>query len=93
MWEAITVLAMGFMTGGATVWLLCGAILWRFGQRCTRLELAVDELQSRALSVKGKEMSEKRWTKRDAEDLEMAQILKQPAASVRKYDNDPLGTL
>jgi hypothetical protein len=82
---------MGFVTGGATVWLLCGAILWRFGQRCTRLELAVDELQSRALSVKGKEMSEKRWNKRDVEDLEMAQILKAAPAHGRKYDNDPLG--
>ncbi len=86
-------LAMGFMTGGATVWLLCGAILWRFGQRCTRLELAVDELQTRALSVKGKEMSEKRWSKRDVEDLEMAQILKQAPAARTKFDNDPLGSL
>jgi len=93
MWEALIVLSMGFMTGGATVWLLCGAILWRFGQRCTRLELAVDELQSRALSVKGKEMSEKRWTKRDAEDMELAQVLKHAPATPRKFDNDPLGSL
>lgn len=91
MWEALIVLSMGFMTGGATVWLLCSAILWRFGQRCTRLELAVDELQSRALSVKGKEMSEKRWTKRDTEELELAQILKQGPTKPRKFDNDPLG--
>jgi len=91
MWEALIVLSMGFMTGGATVWLLCGAILWRFGQRCTRLELALDELQSRALSIKGKEMSEKRWSKRDSDDVEMAQILKQGAPPRRKFDNDPLG--
>jgi hypothetical protein len=91
MWEALIVLSMGFSVGGACVWLLCGAILWRFGQRCTRLEIAVDELQSRALSVKGKEMSEKRWSKRDTEDLEMAHILQKATPPRRKYDNDPLG--
>jgi predicted dienelactone hydrolase len=91
MWEALIVLAMGFSVGGATVWLLGGAILGRFSQRCTRLETAVEDLQNRALSVKGKEMSEKRWSKRDADDAELAQILKEAPTSRRKYDNDPLG--
>ncbi len=91
MWEALIVLSMGFSVGGAVVWLLCGAILWRFGQRCTQLEFALAALQDRTASLKGKEMSEKRWAKRDVEDLEMAQILKQAPAQRRKFDNDPLG--
>jgi hypothetical protein len=36
-------------------------------------------------------MSEKRWSKRDADDAELAQILKEAPTSRRKYDNDPLG--
>jgi len=93
MWDALIVLSMGFMVGGATVWLLCGAILWRFGQRCTRLELAVEDLQARQLTVSNRAASEKRWTKRDAEELEMAQILKHQPLPTRKFDNDPLGSL
>jgi len=91
MWEALIVLSMGFSVGGATVWLLGAAILARFSQRCTKLEVAVGDLQDRALSVKGKEMSEKRWSKRDTEDLEMAKILQETPPIRRKYDNDPLG--
>jgi len=93
MWDALIVLAMGFMTGGATVWLLCGAILWRFGQRCTRLELALEDLQARQLTVKNRAASEIRWNKKDAEDMELAQVLKHAPAARRKFDNDPLGEL
>lgn len=91
MWDALIVLAMGIIGGGACVWLLSGAVFVRFHQRCTKLEVAVDDLQQRALSVRGKEMSEKRWSKKDVEDLEMAQILKAAPSRSRKYDNDPLG--
>jgi hypothetical protein len=63
-----------------------------FKRRCTSLEWAVGELQTKASSFRGKELAEKRWTKEKAFDAEMAQVLHAPAAPRRKYDNDPLGT-
>lgn len=93
MWEALIVLSSGFLVGGATVWLLGGLISWRLSRRCTNLEAALGDLQQRLSSFKGKEMSEKRWAKKEVEDLEMAKILQGPPASRRRYDNDPLGEL
>lgn len=93
MWEAFIVLSSGFLVGGATVWLLGGLISWRLSRRCTSLEMAVGDLQQRVSSFKGREMSEKRWAKKDQETLEMAQILQNPPPSRRRYDNDPLGEL
>lgn len=93
MWEAFIVLSSGFLIGGATVWLLGGLISWRLSRRCTSLEMAVGDLQQRLSSFRGKEMSEKRWAKKEVEDLEMAKILQSPVGKPRRYDNDPLGEL
>jgi hypothetical protein len=69
-----------------------GLYMGWFKRRCTSLEWAVGELQTKASSFKGKELAEKRWTKEKAFNAEMAQQLQMPVPPRRKYDNDPLGT-
>jgi hypothetical protein len=91
MWDALIVLASGFLIGGATVWFLGSVIMWRFSRRCTHLENAVGDLQTRQATFKGKEMSEKRWAKEKATDAELASYLHTAQPSRVKYDNDPLG--
>jgi hypothetical protein len=63
-----------------------------FRRRCTQLEWAIGELQTKASSFRGKELAEKRWSKEKAFDAELAQHLQAAPVTRRKYDNDPLGS-
>jgi hypothetical protein len=89
--EAYFVLAMGFLSGLAGGFVSTVLFTWRFLNRCTKLEWAVGDLQARLSTFKGRDMAEKRWSKKEAEDVEMAQILRQGPKQPLKYDNDPLG--
>lgn len=84
-------LAMGFLSGLVGGFVSTALFTWRFLSRCNKLEWAVGDIQSRLSTFKGKEMADKRWAKRDVEQLEMAQFLKQAPAARQKFDNDPLG--
>jgi hypothetical protein len=79
----------GFLGG------MISSIGLRFGssRRITRLEWAMGDVQERLATLHGKKASMSRWEKEQADKLEMAQILRQPVATSRKYDNDPLGSL
>jgi hypothetical protein len=90
MWDALIMLAMGGLGGSLGGGLVASWFLYRFSRRCTSLEWAVGDLQSRASSFKGREMADKRWKKAEMENEEMAQILKGAPAAPRRYDNDPL---
>lgn len=80
------------LVGLASGWIASATYFRRLLRRCTELEWAIGDLQQRASSFKGKELAEKRWSKEKAFDAEVAQMMQQPQASRRKYDNDPLGT-
>ena len=79
---------LGGTLGGALGALM---VFLRLRQRCTSLEWAVGDLQTRASSFKGKEMAEKRWRKADLEAEELARVMQNAPAASRRYDNDPLG--
>lgn len=84
----------------AVIWLLsgmaCGLFggllagwFWAFALRrgLLRQQLEINDLQERALSVKGKNAASKRWE----EDKWMEGALKSAEkAPVQRYDNDPL---
>lgn len=84
-------LGSGFLVGGASIWVLGSVIAWRFSRRCTQLEYALGDVQARLSSFKGKEMSEKRWSKEKAAEAELASYLHTAPTPPRRYDNDPLG--
>ena len=94
--EAFFLYLTCFLLGLSGAGIVTMALLWRFGQRCTNLEWAVGDIQSRLSSFKGKELAEKRWQKRDSLDQAMEEALKSPSPQLstgirRRYDNDPLG--
>lgn len=93
--DAIFLYSACILLGGIAAGLTTGALLWRFGQRCTKLEWAVGDIQDRLSSFKGKELAARRWEKRDTLDAQMEEALKHSAPistkAARKYDNDPLG--
>lgn len=64
-----------------------GSLLYGFGlhRRVTRLSLRVNDLEDRALTVKGRNASNKRW---DEEEM-VKSLLKEPAESKGvRYAND-----
>lgn len=96
MFDAIFLYLTCIGLGSLGAALVTGSLLWRFGQRCTKLEWAVGDIQDRLSSFKGKELAAKRWDKRDQLEAQMEEALKTAApapvtTSRRRYDNDPLG--
>ncbi len=90
---AFSMLAWSFLFG------IVGGLISGYGyrmasaRRCTRLEWAVGDLQERLSSMKGKVTAKARWDKADLENEQLAQLMQQPAARTKRYDNDPLGEL
>jgi hypothetical protein len=81
---------LSMLTGAVMGGIVASAFIYRFARRCTNLEWAIGDLQSRASSFKGREMAEKRWDKQKKFEEEMAQFAG-PVTTKRRYDNDPLG--
>lgn len=90
--DAFFLYLSSFLIGLVASGLTTGALLWRFGQRCTSLEWAVGDIQSRLSSFKGKELATKRWDKRDQDMAYISEQLKASPPTRSRYDNDPLGT-
>lgn len=93
--DALFLYAACILLGGVAAGVVTGGLLWRFGQRCTKLEWAVGDIQDRLSSFKGKELAAKRWDKQAELDRTILNTLKDSPSTlsrgVRKYDNDPLG--
>jgi len=79
----IVSLACGLFAGAI------GSMFWVFGLRrwLLRLEISINDLQERALSVKGKNAASKRWE----EEKWMEEAVKAKVVSPERYDNDPRG--
>jgi hypothetical protein len=82
---------LSMLTGAVMGGIVASAFIYRFARRCTNLEWAIGDLQSRASSFKGKEMAEKRWEKQKKFEEEMAAFANPSLSTKRRYDNDPLG--
>lgn len=80
-------IAAASLTGG----IVASAFIYRFSRRCTQLEWAIGDLQSRASTFRGKEMAEKRWEKQKTLEEEFAKLPPMVAGTRKRYDNDPLG--
>ena len=89
--EAIFLYTACFLLGLTGAALATGGLLWRFGQRCTKLEWALGDVEQRLSTFKGRDMAAKRWDKRDQLEMEMEAALKGSAPTRKRYDNDPLG--
>lgn len=79
------------LTIGAGV---AGALVttWKLHRRTLSLEYRTDDLEQRLLTVKNREKSEKRWSKKQETDDELEQFLAQavPTRSRQRFANDPI---
>jgi len=76
------------LAGALAGWLGGSLMLFRCLRRCTKLEYRVLDLEERTTTIYNRRASEKRWTKEQQLEQELASLA--PKAAHKRFDNDPL---